>query len=174
MWEVDYLLTVGRLRPESAQRVLSLVETSDTGTAWAEMVAIESAVAPVSGGLADDAPAVVSVVIAGLPLMDPATRVDALLLLTQVLGSAEASGGEAAAEVGRLIEAALPTLARVIESGSEADLAQGVDLISMAALQSRASAERAAHYLASIAQTASGPVRESAERELAEVGRLLT
>lgn len=106
------------------------------------MVLIESAIAPVSGGLADDVGGVVTAVIAGLPKMGAETRTEALLLLTQVVGSIEATEGPVSEHVKRLIESAFPMLAAVVEAGSENDIAQGVDFISLCASLSRACAER--------------------------------
>jgi hypothetical protein len=174
MWESAYLVSVGLLRGEVARWLEEFISTCDAERAADLMVHLESTVAPVSGGLSDDAPAIVTTVIAGLPRMASGARVEALLLLTQILGSVEATESDVAAEVGRLLEGALPNLAALIETGSEAEIAQGIDLISMAAMQSRSAATRAVFYLSRIAETSGGLVKASAERELSEVGKALT
>lgn len=173
MWEIEYLLSAGALRQDVAQWVEELLTTADPDRAADLMVVIESAVAPVNGGLSDDAPAVVSGLVAGLPRVGVETRPEVLLLLTQILGSVDVLDSPAAVDAGRVVEGALPMLAAVVESGSDADIAQGIDLISMCSLLSGGAAERAAFYLTRIAGGASGAVKESAERELAEVRKLL-
>lgn len=173
MWEAAYLVSGGLLRIEIARWIEDFIGTSDVEHAADLMVQLESGVAPVSGGLSDDAPAVVTILVAGLPRMAPAARVDALLLLTQILGSVEAAESDAAVEVGRLMESSLPVLAAFIETGSEADIAQGIDLIAMTAMRSRVAAARASFYLSRIAETSAGAVRASAERERSEVAKAL-
>lgn len=172
MWESAYLVSAGLLRSDVASWLEEFIGTDDAERAAALMAHLESCVAPVSGGLSDDAPAVVTTVVAGLPRMASDVRAEALLLLTQILGSAEATKSEVAAEVGRLMENSLPFLAALIETGSEADIAQGIDLISTTAMWSRAAAARASFYLSRIAETTTGAVRASAERELSEVRRM--
>ncbi|OIJ27008.1 hypothetical protein [Nocardioides luteus] len=174
MWEIDYLVATGRLRVEVSRLLDEFLATGDPDRAADLMVLIESAVAPVSGGLADDAGGVASAVVAGLPRMPADTRAEALLLLTQIVGSIEATEGLASDEARRLIESMFPMLAAMVEVGSDGDLAQGVDLISLCSSLSPACGERAAYYLGRIVERATGTLRESAERELAEVSRMIT
>ena len=171
MWELDYLRESGALRSEVAQQVEEFLTTTDVNRAVDLMFLLEAAVAPVNGGLSEDAPAVVTAVVAGLPLMSLETRAEALLLLTQIGGSVQAIAGSAGVAAGRRIEEALPLVAAVIESGADADIAQGIDLISMASTLSSSAAERAEFYLARIASTTTGAIRASAVRELDEVRR---
>lgn len=174
IWELDYLIAVGALREDVAAMVAEFLSTGDPGRAAALMGLIESAVAPVSGGLADDAPAVVTAVLAGLPRMDPSSRPEAFLLLSQIVGSIETGESRSAAEAGRLIEAALPMIGTLLETGTEADIAQGVDLMSMASTLSRPAAERAVFYLSRIAATAGGQIKASAEGEMDKVRTVLS
>ncbi|GAA4623219.1 hypothetical protein GCM10023113_07310 [Cellulomonas oligotrophica] len=171
MWELDYLTGVGALREDVAALVGELLSTDDPARAAGLTGLIESAVAPVSGGLADDTPAVVTAVVAGLPRTGAASRPEALLLLSQIVGSIEASGSQPAAEAGRLVEGALPMIGALIETGTEAEIAQGVDLMSMASTLSRPAAEQAVFHLSRIAATADGQIKASAEREIDEVRR---
>lgn len=174
MWELEFLTAVGVLRKDVAAMTGELLSTDDPDRAADLMGLIESAVAPVSGGLADDAPAVVRVVLAGLPRMVSASRPEALLLLSQVVGSVEGIESQVADDIGRLIEGALPMIGALVESGTETEVAQGIDLISMASTLSPSAAERAFFYLSRIAATASGQIKASAERELDEVRSALS
>lgn len=146
MWEIDYLVATGRLRVDVSRLLDEFLATGHPARAADLMVLIESAVAPVSGGLADDVGGVVSAVIAGLPRMAADTRAEALLLLTQIVGSIEATEGPASDEARRLVESMFPMLAAMVEVGSDADLAQGVDLISLCSSLSSACGERPAYY----------------------------
>jgi hypothetical protein len=171
MEEIDHLATGGSARKDLAAKVAELLSTDEPDRAADLVVMIESVVAPVSGGLAIDAPAVVAAVTAGISQMSAATRPEALLLLTQVVGSTDTVDSPAGAEVRRRVEASLPMLIALIERGTEAEVAQGIDLVSLGSALSRDAADRAKIFLARIAASSDGPIRASAERELAEVNQ---
>lgn len=174
MWEIDYLTAAGALREDVARMVAEFLSTEAPDRAVDLMRLIESLVAPVSGGLAADAPAVVAVLVAGLPQMSSVSRPEALSLLKQIVGSIESVESPAATEAGCRIDGALPMIAALIETGTEAEVAEGIDLISMCSTLSRSAAERAVFYLAQIVSSSSGQVKASAERELDEVRRTLS
>src|SRR5690606_837090 len=119
MGELDYLTVVGAPRTDVAALVGEFLLTDDPDRAAGLMGWIESAVAPVSGGLTSDVPGIVTAVVTGLPRMNSAMRPDVFLLLSQTVGSIEAVESEVAAESGRLIEGALPMIGVLVEAGTE-------------------------------------------------------
>lgn len=169
MWELDYLTSRGELRREVAAMLHRLFSAESKERAYEAMVRVEAAVAPLSGGLAEDAPAVVTAVVAGVAHMHFTARSEALLLLTQMIGSIETVDSEAAVESARRLEAALPALAAVIEVGTSATIAQGIDLISLSSSLSTEAAERARFYLTRIASSTAGPLKAGAELELTHI-----
>jgi hypothetical protein len=169
MWELDYLTSRGELRPEVAVMLTELLAAESQESAYHAMERVEAAVAPLSGRLAEDAPAVVTAVVAGILHMHPAARSEALLLLSGICGSVRTVDSRAAVESGRRLEAALPALAAVIEEGTSADIAQGIDLLSLSSSLSVEAADRARFYLTRIASSTTGAVKASAELELTQI-----
>ncbi|MDE9364845.1 hypothetical protein PZ938_04445 [Luteipulveratus sp. YIM 133132] len=172
-WELDFLEAAGRIRHDVATQVDALIRSTDAERATELVILIESSVAPVSGGLADDAGSVATAVVAGLAQMHLQAKPEALLLLTQILGSSLGEDGIASVEVREVMEASLPVLAAAVESGSGDDMAQGVDLISLSAHTSEASAQRAAFYLSRLSHAPDDQISASAEREMGEVRGLM-
>lgn len=174
MWELEYLTAVGALREDVGAMVAEFLSADDPDRATALMELIESAVAPVCGGLADDAPAVVTAVVAGLPRMDPSSRPEAFYLLGQIVGSIVTVESQSAVQAGRVIEAALPMIGALVETGTEDEIGEGIDLISVASTFSRPAAERALLYLSRIAESTGGQIKARAEREIDEVRKVLS
>lgn len=171
MWEVEFQATGGQLGPELAAQVQELLMTDDPDRADDLMVLIEAAVAPVSGGLSVDVVAVLTCVVAGLPWMRTETRPGALLLLTQIAGSAELDDKAAAASARSVLAAALPLFGKIAEIGSDDEVAQSIDLISMCSSLSEESTRRAVYFLERIVADAEGATKASAQLELDEIMR---
>jgi hypothetical protein len=177
MWETDYLVAKGALRPDLGRRLKALLGAEDQNQAWDIVYGIECLVAPDTGGLSDDATGVVTALVAGLPRMSAVARGEALQLLFRIVGSLgddgvrETPSAQAAA---RRLEGVLPVLAAMIETGSDVEVGEGIDCLSMYAYLSQAAAERVEFYLSQLATTSIGTLKDHAEMELAEVRKVLS
>ncbi|TQL03868.1 hypothetical protein [Cellulomonas sp. SLBN-39] len=161
-WEVEHLRASGELSVGAAGRLGELLAARSRGHARVLARGLLADLVLASGAPSHDAPAAVTVLVAGLPHLHPAVRPSALLLLTQIdLAAARVDGGHAT-ECRRRIAEALPVVAATLAAGGDAERAQGVDLLAAAASSGPGARARAELYLARIVDGSTGDVRARA------------
>lgn len=172
MWEIEFLVRNDRLSADSAEYLESLVSADSGDVAYALAILIESRVAPVSGGLAQEVVPVIEVLITGLAQMVPEVRAQALFLLAQIAGSVDNYKGFSVAAETALC-GALPLVAGIAEVGSPDEIAECIDLVSICSYFNFDAAKRGFFYLSKIDSLAEGAIKESAKREMIEIAKFL-
>lgn len=170
MWELQFNHESGLVADHVAELLTALSDAADEARAFHLASLVELKVCPPRGGLAPDAEAVVAVLVPELPWLSAPARVAALDILTQMTGSVSLLRTPENQPLAARLEAALPLFARIVESGTDAEVAHAIDLISLCASLSPAAAERSRFYLGKIA---TGPhdavITTGALRELDDI-----
>lgn len=172
MWEIDYLTASGRLDANTAELLEELAAAPNSTRASDLALLLESRVAPVSGGLANHAADVLRVVFSALPWMTAEAREHGLTLVTHVAGTAAITPGGASDEVGEVVSAALPLVAEIAARGTDSEVGQCIDLLSLAAAFGEVQRDRIEAYLRTIATSADDPeIQRSAQQEIEEINQ---
>lgn len=127
---------------------------------------VELDVAPPRGGVADDADAVLALLVAHLAVMTPAARPEAVALVTHIADSMRVVGGRWAEEGRRQQAMALPVVAALAQHGDDDLRAELVDLAALCAAADPHVAEEASFYLHRLAEQG-GAVGAAAAQEVA-------